>query len=173
MIILPPFLVKRLVFKQTKEICSICSIYPLSLSSFAAYALAANNTIGIKHVHTTLATLWKYFHTPKRGESLKEIQKVRSSSYLTLVDLHMSSQCIKAVKISLTVFNVTLESNYQNFHAPEALGLHKALSMFITIAAIYLLDYTLPLVAKLSICLQTKQLEIFHDLFSRRCNSPL
>ena len=69
-------------------------------------------------------------------------------------------QCIKAVKASYTALVVTLDSNYQNFHAPEALGLYKALSKFTTIAAIYLLDYTLPLVAKLSKSLQTKQLDL-------------
>ena len=55
---------------------------------------------------------------------------------------------------------VTLDSNYQNFHEPEALGLYKALSKFNTIAAMYLLDYTLPQVAKLSKTLQIKQLDL-------------
>ena len=37
---------------------------------------AANATLGIKHVYTTLITLRKFFHySPKRLESLKEIQK--------------------------------------------------------------------------------------------------
>ena len=62
--------------------------------------------------------------------------------------------------MSYTTLVVTIDSNYQNFHAPEALGLYKALSKFTTIAAIYLLDYTLPLVAKLSKSLQTKQLDL-------------
>ena len=68
--------------------------------------------------------------------------------------------CVKAVKASYTALVATLDSNYQNFHAPEALGLYKALSKFTTIAAIYLLDYTLPLVVKLSKSLQTKQLDL-------------
>ena len=68
--------------------------------------------------------------------------------------------CVKAVKVSYTALVAILDSNYQNFHAPEALGLYKALSKFTTIAAIYLLDYTLPLVAKLSKSLQTKQLDL-------------
>ena len=38
---------------------------------------AANSMTGIKPVHTMLTTLWKYFHySPKRAESLKEIQRV-------------------------------------------------------------------------------------------------
>ena len=67
---------------------------------------------------------------------------------------------VKAVKVSYTALVITLDSNYQNFHAPEALGLYKALSKFTTIAAINLLDYSLPLVAKLSKSLQTKQLDL-------------
>ena len=69
-------------------------------------------------------------------------------------------RCVKAVKTSYTALVVTLDIDYQNFHAPEALGLYKALSKFTTIAAIYLLDYTLPLVAKLSKSLYTKQLDL-------------
>ena len=61
--------------------------------------------------------------------------------------------------MSYSALVATLDSCYQNFHAPEALGLYKALSKFTTIAAIYLLDYTSPLVAKLSKSLQTKQLD--------------
>ena len=69
-------------------------------------------------------------------------------------------RCVKAVKVSYTASVVTLESTYQNFHAPEALGLYKALSKLTTMAAIDLLDYTLPLVAKLSKSLHTKQLDL-------------
>lgn len=56
--------------------------------------------------------------------------------------------CVKAVKTSFKSLVVTFESNYQNFHEPEALGLHKTLSQFNTIAALYLLDYVLPNIAK-------------------------
>ena len=55
---------------------------------------------------------------------------------------------------------MTLDSNHQNYHAPEALGLYKSLSKSTTFAAIYLQDYTLPLVAKLSKSLQTRQLDL-------------
>ena len=63
--------------------------------------------------------------------------------------------------MSYTALVFTLDNDYQNFHAPEALGLYNALSKFTTIAAIYLLDFTLPLVAKLSKSFQTKQLDLF------------
>ena len=39
-------------------------------------------------------------------------------------------------------------------------GLHKAVCMFTTIAALYMLDYTFPIIAKLSKTLQTKQLHL-------------
>ena len=49
-----------------------CRCHVLQLASVQA----ANATPGIKHVYTTLMTLRKFFHySPKRAESLKEIQK--------------------------------------------------------------------------------------------------
>ena len=55
-----------------------CIVSPLSLSCPSTGSVqAANATLGIKHVYTILMTLWKFFHySPKRAESLKEIQKV-------------------------------------------------------------------------------------------------
>ena len=127
---------------------------------------AANSTTGIKHVYTTLTSLWKYFdYSPKRAQSLKEIQHVLELAELKVIKPSETrwlahERCVKAVKASYTSLVVTLDSNYQNFHEPEALGLYKALSKFNTIAAIYLLDYTLPQVAKLSKTLQIKQLDL-------------
>ena len=63
--------------------------------------------------------------------------------------------CVKAVKASYIALLVTLDNN-QNFHVPEALGLYKALSKSTSFAAIYLLDYTLLIVANV----QTKQLDL-------------
>ena len=106
------------------------------------------------------------FHfSPKRAESLKEIQRVLELPEMKVVKPSDTrwlahERCVKAVKASYTALVVTLDNNYQNFHQPEALGLHKALSKFSTIAAVYLLDYTLPVVAKLSKTLQTKQLDL-------------
>ena len=55
---------------------------------------------------------------------------------------------------------LALENVYETSHKPEALGLSKALSSPSTIAAIYLLDYILPHVAKLSRALQTMHLDL-------------
>ena len=128
--------------------------------------MQAANSITVKHVYTMLTTLWKYFHySPKRAESLKEIQHVLNLSEMKVIKPSDTrwlahERCVQIVKSRYTALVVTLDRNYQNFHAPEALGLYKALSKFTTIAAIYLLDYTLPLVAKLSKSLQTKQLDL-------------
>ena len=53
---------------------------------------------------------------------------------------------------------VTLNSNYDNFHELEVQGISKVLLKFSTIAAIFLLDYTLPNTTKFGNALQTKQL---------------
>ena len=88
--------------------------------------------------------------------NLPEVKVIKPSATRWLAHV----QCVKAVKVSSTALVVTLDSNYQSFHAPETLGLYKALSKCTTIAAIYLLDYTLPLVAKLSKSLQAKHLDL-------------
>ena len=59
-----------------------CRCHVLQLASVQA----ANATPGINHVDTTLMTLWKFFHhSPKRAESLKEIQKVLDIPELKIV----------------------------------------------------------------------------------------
>ena len=79
---------------------------------------AANATPGIKHVYTTLMTLWKFFHySPKRAESLKEIQKVLDLPELKIVkpsDTHWLSlkRCVKAVKASYSSIVNSLEDIY-------------------------------------------------------------
>ena len=53
-----------------------------------------------------------------------------------------------------------LETIYQESHEPEALGISKILSKLSTLFAIYLLDYILPEVSKLSKSLQTEKLDL-------------
>ena len=68
-----------------------CHCHFLQLASVQA----PNATPGIKHVYTTLMTLWKFFH-PQNMQSLKEIQKVLDLPELKIVKrqthagLHMS-----------------------------------------------------------------------------------
>ena len=105
-------------------------------------------------------------HSPsKPSQSLKGIQKVPDLPELKIVKLSDTrwlahEHCVKAVIASYSLVFLTLENIYETSHEPEALGLSKALSSHSTIAAMYLLDYNLPQVAKLSRALQTKHLDL-------------
>ena len=68
--------------------------------------------------------------------------------------------CVKPVKASYSSIVLALENIYETSHEAEALGLSKALSSHSTIAAMYLLDYILLQMAKLSHALQTKHLDL-------------
>ena len=65
---------------------------------------AANSTSGIKHVYTTLTTLWKYFHySPKQAQSRREIQQVLNMPELKVIKLSDTrwlshERCVKVVK---------------------------------------------------------------------------
>ena len=64
-----------------------------------------------------------------------------------------------------------LETIYQESHEPEALGISKVLSKPSTLFAIYLLDYILPEVSKLSESLQTEKLDL--SIISSLVNATL
>ena len=158
---------KTVVQRRLKELASHalfvhCRCHVLQLASVQA----ANATPGIKHVYTALMMLWKFFHfSPERAESLKEIQKVPVLPELKIVKpsdtcwlTHV--RCVKAVKASYSSLVLALENIYEISHEPGALGLSKVLSSHSTIAAMYLLDYILPQVTKLSRALETKHLDL-------------
>ena len=88
-------------------------------------------------------------------QSLKEIQKVLDLPELKIVKPSDTcwlthEHCVKAVKASYSSIVHALENIFETAHEPEALGLSKALSSHSTIAAMDLLDYILPQMAKLS-----------------------
>ena len=127
---------------------------------------AANKTNGIKHVYTTLIALWKFFHySPKRTGNLKEVQSVLDLPELKIVKPSDTrwlahEKCVKVVKANYAAIVVTLENIYEQTHEPEALGISKIFSRESTLSAMYLLDFALPQVAKLSKCLQTEKLDL-------------
>ena len=97
--------------------------------------------------------------------SLKEIQKALDLPEIKIVKLSDTrwlahERCVQAVKASFSSIVQAPENIYETSHEPEALGLSKAHSSHSTIAAMYLLDYILPQVAKLSRALQTKHLDL-------------
>ena len=69
-------------------------------------------------------------------------------------------RCVKAVNERYVAIMTALESFYEQTNEPEALGLSKVLSRKSTVIAMYLLDFVLPQVAKLSKCLQTEKLDL-------------
>ena len=126
---------------------------------------AANNTPGIAYVYKTLTTLWKHFHySPKQAVCLKEVQSVLELPEMKVIKPSDTrwlahERCVKAVHASYCAIVITLASIYEMSHEPEVLGIHGALCKQSTIAAMYLLDFTLPQVTKLSNALQTEQLD--------------
>ena len=71
----------------------------------------------------------------------------------------LHERCVKEIKAIYSSIVLALENIYETSHEPEAHGLSKALSSHST-AAMYLLDYILPQVAKLNRALQTKHLDL-------------
>ena len=69
-------------------------------------------------------------------------------------------RCVQAVKASYSAVVACLDHIYTDTHEPEALHLKKILCKKSTVAAIYLLDYVLPQLAKLSRALQTESLDL-------------
>ena len=117
-------------------------------------------------MYTTLNTLWKFFHYfPKRGECLKEVKRVLDLPELKIIrpsDTHWlgHERYVKAVKASYNTIMLALNNIYETTHQPEALGISKALCKKSTVAANFLLDYTLPQVAKVSKTMQAENLDL-------------
>ena len=113
----------------------------------------------------------------KRAQSLKEVQKVLDFPELKIVKPSDTrclahERCVRAVKDSYSAIITALDHIYSESHEPEALGIKRALCKKSTIAAIYLLDYVLPQVVKLSRALQTENLDLYiYDFQSFRCYS--
>ena len=76
---------------------------------------AANGTAGIEHVYVTLNTLWKFFYySPKRVQSLKEVQKVLDFPELKIVKPSDTrwlghERCVRAVKASYSAIITALD----------------------------------------------------------------
>ena len=118
-----------------------CRCHVLQLASVQA----ANAIPGIKHVYTTLMTLWKFFHTPKHAESLKETQKVLNLLELKIVkqsDTHWLAheRCVKAVKASYSSIVLALENIYETSRALQTKHLDLSLISSLVDATLDSLD---------------------------------
>ena len=100
-----------------------------------------------------------------RAKRLKEVQQVLDLPELKIVKpsdtrwlAHQS--CVKAVKASYSAIVNTLNNIYELTHEPETLGISRALCKPSTVSAMYLLDYALQQVAKLSRALQADRIDL-------------
>ena len=111
----------------------------------------------VQRVYVTLTTLWKFFYySPKRAQSLKEVQKVLDFPELKIFKPSHTcwlahERCVRAVKASYSAIITALDHIYSESHELEALEIKKALFKKSTISAIYLLDYVLPQVANFTL----------------------
>ena len=125
-----------------------------------------------------------FFHySPKRCQNLKELQKVLDIPELKIIKPSDTSwlsheKSVSTVKKCYGAIASAPETIYQESYEPEALGINKILTKPSTLFAIYLLDYILPLVSKLSKSLQTEKLDLSiisslvdATLHSGRCTS--
>ena len=67
---------------------------------------------------------------------------------------------MKAVKASYSAIVNALNNIYEQTHEPESLGISRALCKSSTVVAMYLLDYALPQVVKLSRALQAERIDL-------------
>ena len=112
---------------------------------------------GIKHVYTTLTTLFHY--SLKICVRLKDLHAVLEIPELKIAKpsdtkwlAHEKRVCIvKKCYIAIVA---------ADFHEPEAFGINKILMKPTILFAIYLLNIVLPQVSKLTKCLQTEKLEL-------------
>ena len=87
---------------------------------------------------------------------MPELKVIKPSDTLWLAH----ERCVKAVKENYIAIVRTLNNIYEETYQPEALGISKALSSKSTVSAVYLLDYVLPQVVKLSKTLQSEKLDL-------------
>ena len=125
-----------------------CHCHKLQL----ACVQSANRTEGIKHMYTTLTTLWNFFSL-----FTKEMSESERDTESTIPSWLFHEKCVKKC---YGVIVSALESIYQESHELEALGISKILLKPSTLFTIYLLDYILPEVSKLSKSLQTEKLDL-------------
>ena len=67
---------------------------------------------------------------------------------------------MKGVKASYSAIVNALNNIYEQTHEPESLGISRALCKSSTVVAMYLLDYALPQVVKLSRALQAERIDL-------------
>ena len=96
---------------------------------------------------------------------LSELKTINPSNTLWLAH----ECCVLVVKGSYNAIVNALNSIYGQTHEPEALEISKVLCKPSTVSNIYLLDYALPQIAKLSRSLQAKKIDLTTTVYCPSC----
>ena len=113
-----------------------------------------------------MTSLWKFFSVfSKENKILKKIQRILDMPELKVIkpsDTYClaNKRCVKGMKASCAATVAALQNRREQSHKPKAVGHESVLKKKSTIQAIYLLDYALPQVAKLSKTVQIEKLDL-------------
>ncbi len=104
----------------------------------------------------TMGNIWKlFFYSPKKAESLKEVQSVLKLPELKIVkpsDTRWLSheRCIRAIYREFPALIITLQQLYEASGDAEAYGLSAVLASFTGIASVVFLCEVLDILARMN-----------------------
>lgn len=116
---------KRMRTRAAHTIYIHCACHRLQLASMQA----ANSVPEVKKMFGTMGNIWKlFFYSPKKAESLKEVQSVLKLPELKIVkpsDTRWLSheRCVRAIYRELPALFITLQQLYETSGDAEAYGL--------------------------------------------------
>ena len=131
-----------------------CACHRLQLASMQA----ANSVLEIK-MSGTMRNIWKlFFYSPKKAESLKDVQSVLKLPELKIMKPRWLSHecCIWAIYRELPVLIITLQQLYETSGDAEAYGLSSLLATYTGVAIVVFLSEVLDVLAKMNATMQRK-----------------
>ena len=135
-----------------------CACHRLQLASMQA----ADSIPVIKKVFGMMLNLWKlFYYSPKKAESLREVQSILKHPELKIVKPSSTrwlshERCVRAICKELPALVITLQQLYENSGDAEAFGLSKLLSSFSGVASLMLLSKVLDTLARMNASMQMK-----------------
>ena len=123
---------------------------------------AANSVPEVKNMFGTMGNIWKlFFYSPKKAESLKEVQSVLKLPELKMVkpsDTRWLSheRCVRAIYRELPALIITLQHLYETSGDAEAYGLSTLLATYTGVASVVFLSEVLDILAKMNGSMQRK-----------------
>ena len=149
---------RRIRTRSAHSIYMHCACHRLQLASMQA----ANSIPEVKKMFGTMGNIWKlFFYSPKKAESLKEVQSVLKLPELKIVkpsDTRWLSheRCIRAIYRELPALTITLQQLYETSGDAKAYGLSSLLSTYTGVASVVFLSEVLDILAKMNVSMQRK-----------------